>query len=570
MPRISAAEKNRRKRERKKHHNSNSISTIITGNADAAIVVVSDHDERPLKTFSSSDAIEIEYIEPGLLGVASNDGNDNLSALNDALESVRRFQARAAAIVQSDENIDNLENNDSNVDTENEISDNTILSKRKLRDLTRPTVAELKRRVQRPDLVEAHDITATDPEFLIRLKSVPNTVPVPRHWGRKRKYLQGRRIGYDKQPYQLPTYLVNTGITELRDTVMDAEKQMSAKQKNRARVQVKLGAIDVDYRTLHDAFFKYQTKPNNLTKFGDVYYEGKELESRKMKQAGQPLSKSLRMALGISSPLVPPPWLIQMQRYGPPPSYPNLRIPGLNAPLPDPSCQYGYHPNGWGKPPIDIYGRPLYGGNPFDPPGSDAVHNEDSMLTINNGEFVTSDGKTISKSTFWGALPTGMVQRPGHNDDDDDDNESSDDEENIEESSAEDDEETKIHENGDGVESTVPIPAIPNTGPIDLRKSGMDTPMSMLPTASLPPPPPKQLYQVIEQKQVALDSNALFAANTIYSIPASAASIDGAESVLSKVAFSKESNGIQLQQQKGKSKDDDDDDDEANIKNFKF
>lgn len=32
---------------------------------------------------------------------------------------------------------------------------------------------------------------------------------------------------------------------------------------------------------------------------------------------------------------VPPPWLIAMQRYGPPPSYPNLKIPGLNSPIPD-------------------------------------------------------------------------------------------------------------------------------------------------------------------------------------------------------------------------------------------
>jgi len=24
-----------------------------------------------------------------------------------------------------------------------------------------------------------------------------------------------------------------------------------------------------------------------------------------------------------------------MQRYGPPPSYPNLKIPGLNAPIPE-------------------------------------------------------------------------------------------------------------------------------------------------------------------------------------------------------------------------------------------
>ena len=49
-----------------------------------------------------------------------------------------------------------------------------------------------------------------------------------------------------------------------------------------------------------------------------------------------------------------------MQRYGPPPAYPNLRIPGLNAPIPEGSS-FGYHPGGWGKPPVDETGRPLYG-----------------------------------------------------------------------------------------------------------------------------------------------------------------------------------------------------------------
>ena len=49
-----------------------------------------------------------------------------------------------------------------------------------------------------------------------------------------------------------------------------------------------------------------------------------------------------------------------MQRYGPPPSYPNLKIPGLNAPIPD-SCSFGYHAGGWGKPPVDNMGKPIYG-----------------------------------------------------------------------------------------------------------------------------------------------------------------------------------------------------------------
>ena len=51
------------------------------------------------------------------------------------------------------------------------------------------------------------------------------------------------------------------------------------------------------------------------------------------------LSDELRTALGMpigpNNQLVPPPWLIAMQRYGPPPSYPSLKIPGLNAPIPE-------------------------------------------------------------------------------------------------------------------------------------------------------------------------------------------------------------------------------------------
>lgn len=41
-----------------------------------------------------------------------------------------------------------------------------------------------------------------------------------------------------------------------------------------------------------------------------------------------------------------------LQRYGPPPSYPHLKIPGLNAPIPE-GASFGYHAGGWGKPPVD-------------------------------------------------------------------------------------------------------------------------------------------------------------------------------------------------------------------------
>ncbi|XP_034936004.1 splicing factor 3B subunit 2-like [Chelonus insularis] len=253
------------------------------------------------------------------------------------------------------------------------------LSKRKLKRLTRLSVAELKQLVGRPDVVEMHDVTARDPKLLVQLKAHRNTVPVPRHWCFKRKYLQGKR-GIEKPPFDLPDFIKRTGITEMRASLQERDDGRTLKAKMRERARPKLGKIDIDYQKLHDAFFKWQTKPR-MTIHGDLYYEGKEFETRlKEKKPGE-LSDELRTALGMpigpNCHKVPPPWLIAMQRYGPPPSYPNLKIPGLNAPIPE-GCAFGYHAGGWGKPPVDETGRPLYG-DVFGiarAPGSDALDEE--------------------------------------------------------------------------------------------------------------------------------------------------------------------------------------------------
>ena len=58
----------------------------------------------------------------------------------------------------------------------------------------------------------------------------------------------------------------------------------------------------------------------------------------KEKRPGE-LSEELRQALGMPTGpekhRFPPPWLVAMQRYGPPPSYPNLKVAGLNASIPE-------------------------------------------------------------------------------------------------------------------------------------------------------------------------------------------------------------------------------------------
>ena len=227
-------------------------------------------------------------------------------------------------------------------------------------------------------------------------------------------------------------------------------------------------------------------------------------------------------------------------------SYPHLSIPGLNAPLPS-GEKYGYHPGGFGKPPVDAYGRPLYGGNPFDPPGSGKKED-------NTKEFVTSDGKTIVK-THWGSLPTGDFQfGQDEVEDDESEEESSSDEEDMEES---EDESTAA----DGIASVLPPPTTTaTTAPRDLRKqpAGDETPA------------PKRLYQVLETKTApdgsAAQQEGVFQSDVQYVVPGgvtqAAAVPEGAESVLSKAVAPGEA--------KTRKRKHNADDDDALDKNFKF
>uniref|UniRef100_A0A453TDI8 PSP proline-rich domain-containing protein n=1 Tax=Aegilops tauschii subsp. strangulata TaxID=200361 RepID=A0A453TDI8_AEGTS len=141
---------------------------------------------------------------------------------------------------------------------------------------------------------------------------------------------QGKR-GFQKQPFQLPDFIAATGIEKIRQAYVEKENNKTLKQKQHSRMQPKRGYMDMDYEVLHDAFFKYQTKPK-LTSYGDLYYEGKEFEPKlKVMKPGM-LSQELKKALGMPDG-APPPWVTRMQFFGPPPSYPYLKIPGFNAPI---------------------------------------------------------------------------------------------------------------------------------------------------------------------------------------------------------------------------------------------
>jgi splicing factor 3B subunit 2 len=275
-------------------------------------------------------------------------------------EVIEKFQERA----QDESNQEEAEKPEVYFDQDDEIPDEDDerarkLSRKQKKLQNRLSIAELKALVEKPDVVEWTDVSASNPRLLLAIKAHRNVVPVPSHWALKREYLSSKR-GIEKPPFALPKFIVDTGIAEMRDAVLEKDAEKTLKQRQRERVQPKMGKMDVDYQKLYEAFFKFQTKPE-LTRYGEVYYEGKEFETNLKHLRPGELSDELKAALNIP-PGAPPPWLINQQRFGPPPSYPALKIAGLNAPLP-PGADWGYHPGGYGKPPVDEYNRPLYGGD---------------------------------------------------------------------------------------------------------------------------------------------------------------------------------------------------------------
>ncbi|KAF9618229.1 hypothetical protein IFM89_000864 [Coptis chinensis] len=126
--------------------------------------------------------------------------------------------------------------------------------------------------------------------------------------------VEGKR-GIEKQPFQLPDFIAATGIEKIRQAYIEKEDSKKLKQKQRERMQPKMGKMDIDYQVLHDAFFKFQTKPK-LTTHGDLYYEGKEFEVKLREMKPGMLSRELKEALGMPEG-APPPWLINMQVVSP-------------------------------------------------------------------------------------------------------------------------------------------------------------------------------------------------------------------------------------------------------------
>ncbi|KAJ4127257.1 hypothetical protein NW768_008885 [Fusarium equiseti] len=370
------------------------------------------------------------------------------------------------------------------------------LSKKKKKQLNKLSIAELKALVKIPEVVEWQDVSSSDPRLLVQIKAQRNVVPVPTHWSLKREYLSSKR-GIEKPPFRLPQFIAETGITEMRDAVLDKQSEQSLKQKQRERVAPKMGKLDIDYQKLYDAFFRFQTKPE-LTRFGEVYYEGKESEVDYQHFRPGDLTEATKEALGMPAG-APPPWLINQQRFGPPPSYPTLKIPGLNAPPPA-GGSWGFHPGGWGKPPVDEFNRPLFGGDVF---GLAASGGQGQGAA----QILTGAGEPVEKN-LWGEL------QPREE-------ESEEEEEESDEEEEEDDEDvpggtetpsgletpggyasTVQPDYGQGVETSV-------AGEMDLRKErrGYDTEESSA---------PRSAYTILPERQVRAEG--FFGSDRVYDL----------------------------------------------------
>ena len=276
---------------------------------------------------------------------------------------------------------------DENIPDEDDDDGKPKISRKQRKQMNKLSVAQLKSLVNRPELVEWTDVSSSNPQLLIAIKGAKNVIPVPTHWSLKREYLSSKR-GIEKSPFALPKFIQETGIAEMREAVLEKQAEMTMRQKQRERVQGKLGKLDIDYAKLYDAFFRRQTKPE-LTRYGEVYYEGKEFETNLVNLKPGELSEELREALSMP-PGHPPPWLINMQRFGPSPSYPNMRVSGVNAPIP-PGASWGFQPGQWGKPPTDDSGKPLFGGDLY------------GISVLEEQQQPTHPGEPIERST-WGAL----------------------------------------------------------------------------------------------------------------------------------------------------------------------
>jgi splicing factor 3B subunit 2 len=304
---------------------------------------------------AESNIEEVTYIlapAPPLLSVSeireedasAEEANPTPAAQKSGGDSSEPASAAAAALAKEaneEKNVEGEEDKDRVVlpsllgGASNRARANSALAGRKHRKVS---WADLKVRAaekfgsEATEVVDEHDGNASDPLFTVRMKLEPHTVPVPNHWKLQRTFLS-RQADREEAVGIVPAEVAALGIEKIRAT-----KDKKANPNQIAFISCFMTGTPLQRKT-------YQV---DLSTVGDVFYEGKW--RAKTHHTPGVLSSRLRQALGIG-PTAPPPWLYSMQAMRRlPPAYPDIRIPGLNAPIPA-GGQWGQGEGQWGEPP---------------------------------------------------------------------------------------------------------------------------------------------------------------------------------------------------------------------------
>lgn len=194
--------------------------------------------------------------------------------------------------------------------------------------------------------VEEHDGNASDPYFTALLKSVRGSVPVPSHWHMLSEFLS-KQADRDSASGVVPADIEATDIRELR-----ASKDPKTFLNMNRIAFVRCFSVGTPLVT--------KTFGVRLTEPGDVFEEGRWYP--KSEGALTLLGKDLREALGLKSTSAPPPWLYAMQHMKRlPPAFPFVRVPGMNAPIPE-GAHWGGGEGMWGHAPRTENGSPSFPG----------------------------------------------------------------------------------------------------------------------------------------------------------------------------------------------------------------
>nr|BAS01671.1 splicing factor 3bA [Lotharella vacuolata] len=149
----------------------------------------------------------------------------------------------------------------------------------------------LKKIANRPDKIGIHDTRSKFCFSLVNIKDMQKSIDVPILWKTKKKFLIGNK-GNENSNIFLKYYVnINSKI-----------------KKGFKNFKNILELID------KEVVFK------TYLKFGEYFYEGKNLEKNLEKYRPGVLSENLREALGIST-YSNPPWILNFKKFGLPPSY---------------------------------------------------------------------------------------------------------------------------------------------------------------------------------------------------------------------------------------------------------